>query len=93
MANSPQARKRAIQNEKRRVRNVAQRSRMRTFVKKALRVIEQGKLDEARTAFRMAESVIDKVANKGVVHKNTAARTKSRLAARLKALSQAGTAG
>lgn len=62
------------------------RSRLRTFVKKVLKAVHDGNQEEARIALRTAESVIDKSAGKGVVHRNAASRTKSRLSARVKAM-------
>ena len=59
------------------------RSRAYTFVKKTKRLIEAGQLDEARTAAKQATSALDKAAEKGVVHKNTVARKKSRLMKKL----------
>ncbi len=89
MANSAQARKRALQNQKRRLHNASLRSRLRTYVKHVLRAVRNGDQEQARTALRSAESIIDKTAGKGIVHRNVAARTKSRLSARVKAMSQA----
>ncbi len=86
MANSAQARKRARQAEKRRAHNRKLRSRMRTAVKKVRKAIEAGDREQALTAFREAEPVIDKMARKGIIHKNRAARQKSRLANHLRAL-------
>ncbi|WP_414039715.1 30S ribosomal protein S20 [Acidithiobacillus sp. M4-SHS-6] len=86
MANTAQARKRVLQNEKHRLHNASMRSRLRTYVKKVLKAVHDGNQDEARVALRTAESVIDKSAGKGVVHRNAASRTKSRLSARVKAM-------
>ena len=86
MANSPQARKRARQAERRRVHNASMRSRMRTSVKRVLKAVEAKDVDAARAAFRRAESLLDSTAGKGLIHKNKAARHKRRLNARLKAL-------
>lgn len=86
MANNAQARKRVIQNEKQRLHNAGQRSRLRTFVKKVLHAVADGDQVQARAALQVAESVIDKSAGKGIVHRNLAARTKSRLSARVKAM-------
>ncbi len=79
MANIKSAIKRNKQNEKRRIRNRIYRGRARTFVKRARTGIEDGNLDEARTATLAAISALDKAAQKGVIHKNNAARRKSRL--------------
>ena len=87
MANSPQARKRARQNEVRREQNVTQRSAMRTQIKKFIKLVEAGNKEEAQSAYRDAASLLDRVARKGNQSKNKAARLKSRLNARLKAIS------
>lgn len=86
MANSLSAKKRARQAERRRLRNASARSTMRTFVKKVLAAIEAGSKDEAQQAYIKAVSVIDKAANKGIIHRNKAARHKSRLNTKIKAL-------
>ncbi|MBE7562035.1 30S ribosomal protein S20 [Acidithiobacillus sp. HP-6] len=86
MANTAQARKRVLQNENHRLRNASMRSRLRTYVKKVLKAVHAGNQEEARVALHAAESVIDKTAGKGIVHPNAAARTKSRLSARVKAM-------
>ena len=88
MANSAQARKRARQAEKRRQHNAARRSMMRTYVKKASSTIDAGDPEAARAAVVQAESMLDRAARKGLLHRNNAARQKSRLAAKLKAMSQ-----
>lgn len=79
MANSPQARKRARQAETRRQHNASLRSIMRTHIKKVYRAIEAGDKDLARDTYAKAIPVIDKTANKGLIHANKAARHKSRL--------------
>ncbi len=86
MANIKQARKRARQNTVRNAHNTAQRSRVRTAVKSVRRAIAAGDKNAALEVFRQATSVIDSIADKKIVHKNTAARNKSRLAAALKAM-------
>jgi small subunit ribosomal protein S20 len=86
MANSKQARKRARQNTVRNAHNTALRSRVRTAVKSVRKAIAAGDKTAAQEVFRKASGVIDSVATKKVVHKNTAARNKSRLAAALKAM-------
>ena len=86
MANSAQARKRARQSEKRRQHNVALRSRMRTFIKKVHTAIEGGDKAAAQAALQEAQPVVDGMVNKGLVHKNKAARSKSRLNAAIKAI-------
>ncbi|AEM47385.1 30S ribosomal protein S20 [Acidithiobacillus ferrivorans SS3] len=86
LANTAQARKRVLQNEKRRLHNASLRSRLRTYVKGVLKAVHIGNQEQARSALRAAESVIDKTVSKGVAHRNMAARTKSRLSARVKAM-------
>lgn len=86
MANSPQARKRARQNDKARLHNASLRSMVRTYLKKVVAAIDAGDAEAAKKAFEQAVPVLDRVADKGVFHKNKAARTKSRLNARIKAL-------
>lgn len=87
MANSPQARKRARQNDKRRLHKAGQRSMVRTYIKKTYAAIEAGDAAQAQAAYAAAVPVIDRMADKGVIHKNKAARHKSRLNAQVKALS------
>ena len=87
MANSPQARKRVRQNIRRRSHNVAQRSAFRTAVKKVIKAIESGDKKAAQAIFQSSASVIDRIASKGIFHKNKAARHKSRLSAQIKAMS------
>ena len=79
MANIKSAIKRNRQNEKRRVQNRIYRGQARTAVKNARKQIADENLDEARTATLQAISELDKAAGKGVIHKNNAARRKSRL--------------
>lgn len=86
MANSPQAKKRARQAEKRRQHNASIRSMMRTSVKKVIAAIEAGDKEAANTAFQAATKALDSVARKGLIHKNKAARHKSRLNAKIRAL-------
>lgn len=86
MANSAQAKKRARQAEKHREHNTAQRSAMRTFVKKVLKAIGSGDKAQAEAAYKEAVPVVDKMAGKGLIHKNKAARYKSRLNTRIRAL-------
>lgn len=89
MANSPQAKKRARQNDKRRAHNASQRSMVRTCLKKVYYAIEAKDLETAKTAYAQAVPVIDRMADKGLIHKNKAARHKSRLNAHIKALTAA----
>ncbi len=86
MANSPQAKKRARQAEKRRQHNASLRSMFRTYLKRVVAAIESGDKEKAQAAYTAAVPVIDNMAGKGVVHKNKAARHKSRLNAQIRAL-------
>ena len=74
------------QSEKRRLRNRATRSRMRTFIKKAEGVLAGGQTPETAQSVLTALSIIDRTASKGVIHRNQAARRKSRLMKRLNKL-------
>ena len=85
MANTPQAKKRARQNEARFQINKARRSRIRTFLRKVEEAIASGD-KEAATALRAAQPELMRGVTKGVFHKNTASRKMSRLASRVKAL-------
>ncbi len=87
MANTPQARKRIRQIERRTDINKARRTRMRGFLRKVEEAIASGDSAAAREALRLAQPEIMRSANKGVVHKNTASRKISRLSSRVKALS------
>jgi SSU ribosomal protein S20P len=86
LANSPQARKRARQAEARRQRNMAQRSALRTFIKKVIKAIHAEDKEAAVQAFKEAVPRIDRAARKGLIHANKAARHKSRLNAHIKAM-------
>ena len=88
MANIKSQIKRNRQNEKRRQRNRVFSGRARTYVRKAQKSIGDGKVDDARQATVEAISALDKAAEKGVIHKNNAARRKSRLMKHLNALEQ-----
>ncbi len=79
MANSLSARKRARQAEKHRLRNASQRSYVRTTIKKVLAAIESGDKSAAEAAYKNAEPAIDRSVSKGLMHRNKAARHKSRL--------------
>jgi small subunit ribosomal protein S20 len=87
LANSPQAKKRARQAEKRRSHNASLRSLVRTVIKKVLAAIEAGDAEAASVAYAAAVPVIDRMADKGIIHKNKASRHKSRLNAQVKAMS------
>lgn len=86
MANSAQARKRARQIISRREHNFSARSKLRTAIKQIRKTIEAGDKGEARAVFDKTVSVIDTIADKGIIHKNKAARHKSRLSAAIKAM-------
>jgi small subunit ribosomal protein S20 len=86
MANTPQSKKRARQNAKRYDINRARRSRIRTFLRKVEEAIATGDHAAAAEALRAAQPELMRGVTKGVLHKNTAARKMSRLAARVKAL-------
>lgn len=86
MANTVQAKKRARQNEKHRQRNASKRSEMRTFLKRVVKAIGDGNRDQAAAEYRLATSMVDRMVNSGLIHKNKAARHKSRLNAHIKAM-------
>jgi small subunit ribosomal protein S20 len=79
LANSAQARKRARQAELHRQRNASQRSAMRTSIKALRKAVADGNKEQATAAFQAAVPVLDRMARKGLIHKNAAARSKSRL--------------
>lgn len=86
MANTKQAKKRARQAEQRRKHNASQRSMVRTYVKRVLKAIQAGDHAQAMDAFKQAQPVIDRIADKDALSKKKAARIKSRLNKRIKAL-------
>ena len=86
MANSAQARKRARQAEQDRQRNAGRRSEMRTELKKVTTAIDAGDKAAAQDALKAAAPLLDSLATKGLIHKNKAARHKSRLNAKIRAL-------
>ena len=86
MANSPQARKRARHGVKRRIRNMSQRSSLRTSIKKFLKLVGGNDRTGAADAYREATAGIDRAVSKNLHHKNRAARLKKRLNNRLRAL-------
>ncbi len=86
MANTPQSKKRARQNETRFQINKARRSRIRTFLRKVEEAIASGNKETASTALRDAQPELMRGVTKGVLHKNTVARKMSRLSARVKSL-------
>ncbi len=87
MANIKSARKRARQAEKTRIHNMGLRSMMRTKIKNVVKALDAGNGEAAAAAYKEAVPVIDSMINKGIVTKNKAARHKSRLNTRIKALS------
>lgn len=84
MANTKQAKKRARQSEKHRQHNASLRSMMRTHIKKVLKAVGAGDKAQAEAAYKAAVPVIDRMADKGIIHKNKAARHKSRLNAHVR---------
>lgn len=87
MANTRQAKKRARQNDQARAHNASLRSMARTYIKKVVKAIQTGDAVAAKAAYDAAVPVIDRIADKGIFHKNKAARHKSRLNGQIKALS------
>jgi small subunit ribosomal protein S20 len=88
VANTKSAEKAARQAEKHRAHNVTLRSRMRTAIRKVTDAVTKGNKDEAQANYRAAVPLIDTLVNKRIIHRNQADRHKSRLAARVKALSK-----
>jgi small subunit ribosomal protein S20 len=89
VANTKSAEKAARQAIKHRANNVALRSRLRTAIRKAGDAIVSGKKDEAGAALKDAQPTIDSMVSRGLIHRNKAARHKSRLAAKIKAVAKA----
>lgn len=89
MANTAQAKKRARQSEIRRQRNASDRSMVRTYIKRVVKAIEERNHTEAQKAYAVAVPIIDKMASKGIIHKNKAARHKSRLLGHINKLANA----
>jgi small subunit ribosomal protein S20 len=89
MPNTPTAKKRLRQNDKRRTRNRARRSALRNQIRKVRSAVQAGKLDEAAAEFRVAVKRLDQAAAENLVHDNAASRLKSRLSAMLKKAQQA----
>jgi small subunit ribosomal protein S20 len=89
LANTKQAKKRASQAEKRRAHNHARMSEMRTYKKRVLKAVQAGNQELAATEYKLASSIIDRVAGKGLIHRNTASRYKSRLSKKIKKLAAA----
>jgi len=86
MANTAQAKKRARQAEKSRIRNAGQRSNMRTFIKRVIAAVESGDKEQAQSAYKTVVSVIDSAVTKGLIHRNKADRNKSRLNSKVRAM-------
>ena len=87
MANTPQARKRVRQAVKARTRNAAQKSNFRSSIKKVLKSLAEKNKDQSNANFKEAMSIMDKLVVKGLIHKNKAARHKSRLNKHIQKLS------
>lgn len=92
MANIKSAKKRARQAENNRQHNASMRSMLRTYIKKVLAAIATKDKTNAQAAMQAAQPVIDRMAGKGIIHKNKAARHKSRLSARIKKMDLAASA-
>jgi len=88
VANTAQAKKRARQAEKHRIHNASMRSMVRTYIKRVQAAIETGDKKSATEAFKEAQPIIDRMARKGLIDKNKAARHKSRLSLKIKNLGQ-----
>lgn len=86
LANNPQARKRARQANVHRSRNMSHRAKFRTFVKRVEAQVASGDYEAASAAFKAAEPIIDSMVNRNLIHKNKAARHKSRLNRKIKLL-------
>lgn len=89
MANTKQAKKRVRQAEKNRQHNASMRSMLRTYIKRVAAAITAGDQKAALAAMQEATPIIDRMANKGIIHKNKAARHKSRLISHIKDLGKA----
>lgn len=88
MANTAQAKKRVRQAEKHRQHNISMRSMLRTYLKKVKTAITGGQQTQAFAALREATPIIDSMASKGIIHKNKAARHKSRLVNHIKKMAE-----
>lgn len=89
MANIQSAKKRARQSVKRRARNMSARSMLRSAVKNVVKALEANDAATAEAAMKSAEPILDRYSSRGLIHKNKAARHKSRLNARIRALKTA----
>ena len=87
MANTPQARKRVRKAVKARTRNAAQKSNFRSSIKKVLKSLAEKNKEQSNINFKEAMSIMDKLVVKGLIHKNKAARHKSRLNKHIQKLS------
>jgi len=92
LANIASAKKRARQAEKHRQHNASLRSMVRTYIKKVYTAIEAGNKTAAEELFAKAQPIIDRMANKGIIHKNKAARHKSRLTAQIQKITEGASA-
>ncbi|WP_314010412.1 30S ribosomal protein S20 [Pseudostreptobacillus hongkongensis] len=86
MAHTKSSKKRIVIGERNRLRNQAVKSRVKTFVKKVLAAVDSKNIDDAKAALSVAFKELDKAVSKGIMKKNTASRTKSRLATKVQAL-------
>ena len=86
MANTAQTRKRARQNTKQGVHNHSLRARLRTAIKLVIKAIQSGDKPTAQAAFKASSATVDSIADKHIIHKNKAARHKSRLSSAIKAM-------
>ena len=86
MAHTKSSKKRIVIGERNRLRNQAVKSRVETFVKKVLAAVDSKNIDDAKAALSVAFKELDKAVSKGIMKKNTASRTKSRLATKVQAL-------
>lgn len=93
MANTAQARKRARQSVKVNAHNAALRSTLRTAIKKIIKAVESGDKAAAAASYNENVAVIDRIADKKIIHKNKASRHKSRLSAAIKAMKGDNVAG
>jgi len=84
LANTKQAKKRIRQSEKNRQHNASMRSMLRTYIKKVVTAVAAGDQKAAETSLQQATPIIDRMASKGIIHKNKASRHKSRLTAHIK---------
>lgn len=87
MPNTPSAKKRLRQNEKQRLQNRAIKTNMRGQIRRVREAVQAGDVEKAQSEFRVAVKKLDRAASKSIIHKNKAARTKSRLSQLVKAAS------